>query len=718
MIAPLSLIHDLVNSHIDTYPSVTGAHRPITLFSIAEFAGTLLWAWMLLLSFAGWGRASARLLRIRSVPACVACAAGIATLIFIAGLLNLAGLITRALLFGLVAVGIASYLLFRRSQPEASPWRSIWRQSSTASRVLFLVAFLLLAFRVAGTVRLAAFDVSDDSAAYLALPQKMLETHRLAPDPFSERRITSTLGGGYFLQDLVLAATSLAHVGMADRTLGAILLAGILPELGTLFELSAFQIALLEFLVFLVPQETFNLTYIVLPVPLLLSMVWLLAMASRTKEPQNQPSKFRVPVGYAILAGMVGAAAITLKSTYLPFVGALSLVPLILFFLRRKPRVAVQACIATICGILLVLLAWMLAMKWTSGTYLFPILGRGLDYTRLNLFPADPRFASHRSFVKVFIQGAGLVLLAGILFFTRRKLPFAAFSILTILSSAAAITALNYASSADSIWRYNFPQFFTAVIVFYASAAAIAAHTGSSLKPRVTFCMGILAVTAMIFFYDIPGNTIEPLRVFTAQMTNVEPIIASLSARQLSSARLRDQYRNVEAAIPTNGISLENVAYSFLLDYSKRKIFIMDWPGAAAPLPGWPFGKNTDELAQYLKANSIRYIIFDDSYAQQSGAGICQDLIGNYRFSQWLKQQLWMNLLAVTQLQQLQSRFHLIYDDGSIAVIDLDAPLSTMSRVKQPLWGINANLNVVCSPVAIRYFTNHPASENTGPHQF
>lgn len=722
MTSPVSLLHELTNVPIEVYPSVTGAHLPITLFSIARFAGALAWAWLLLLSFTGWGRAAARLLRVRQLPASVACAAGIATLIFIGGWLNLASFIMRSILLAAVAAGFAFYIIFRRSQPEAFRWRAIWRRSSIVSRSLLVMALLLLTFRVAKTVRMAAFDVTDDSAAYLALPHKMLETHHFAPDPFSERRNTSSLGGGYFLQDLVLSATSLPNIGMADRTLGAILLAGILLDFGTLFELPTFQLALLEFLVFLIPQETFNLTFIVLPVPLLLSMVWLLTVVTREggpfEEQPCEPGTFPVCISYAVLAGMAGATAITLKSTYLPFVGALSLIPLVLFLLRRKTRRAIQISIAVICGIFLVLLAWMIGMKLTSGSWLFPILGRGLDYTRLNLFPGTPRFASGRSVIKVVIQGSGLVLLALILFVSRRKSWLTAFGILTILSAAAAITALNYASSADSIWRYNFPQFFTAVIVFYVATAAFDKVPRSSTQNRVAFCFGVLTVISMVFYYDIAGTVPEPLDAFTSQMTNTAPIIAGLSAQRLSSAALRTKYRSAEAAVPNDGAALEYVAYSFLLDYSARKIFIMDWPGASAPLPGWSFGKNADYLAQYLRTNSIRYVILDQTYALQREAKVCNVLGGPYRLSQWVRQQMWMEILTVNQLQQMASNFRVIYKDRDFAVIDLDAPAKASSDTEQ-LWGIHANLDGVCFAVANRYFSIHsiPAAKDLTDRQ-
>jgi hypothetical protein len=705
MISPAPLIRELVNAHIANYPSVTGPARPITFTSLEEFALALGWIWLLLISFTGWGRLAAKILRIRSLPASVACAAGISIAVFMGGWFNLLHAIHRSVLFAFIAAGLAMYFAFLRNFSEEYRWKTFWKRTPPASRILLLAALLLLAFRIAGSVRLATFDVSDDSAAYLALPQKVLDTNHLAADPFSERRITSSLGGGYFLQDLVLSTTSLSHVGMADRTLGFILDAGIALDLGIVFGLSAFQIALLEFLIFLVPQETFNLTYIVLPVSLLLSLVWLLAVFLRNEK------RLSGGFGYAVLAGMVGATTVSLKSTYLPFVGALSIIPFILL-LRRKPRFAFQACVAIGAGILLVLISWMVAMKSTSGTYLFPLFGPGLDYSRYGLFHAVPRFQTLRSLAKVFLQAIPLLFLASIQVRSKPRSRLAALTVSVLLASAAAISALNYASSADSIWRYNFPQFFVAVIVFYVGTAAVTATRGS--KPaRMAFYIGILAMLSMIVYYDIAGSTLRPFDAMISELSDFHPMIASLSGRQLSDPGLREQYRRAESAIPKNEIVLENVAYSFLLNYKSRNIFIMDWPGAAGPSPGWPFGQDSAHVAQYLRSNSIRYVLFDYRYARESEAGICQDLEGSYRFSEWLRQQLWMNVLTINQLHYLRYDYRSIYDDGSMAVIDLNSPSGNAST-ETTVWGIDTKLDTVCSQVAAHYFSKHPILAGAG----
>ncbi len=698
MLAPNPLLQQLIESTIPVYPSVTGLHQPVTAKSLALFLYALGWAWILLIACTGWGRFTGKLVRVRSLPASVACSLGIAVFLFLGGLLNLMHGINSFVIFSLVAIGLLFYLYLRKERPEQYRWKGFWTQASPTARMLLITALLILIFRVAGTVRLAQFNVSDDSAAYLALPQKMLATHHFAADSFSERRNTSSLGGSYFLQNLVLSATSLPHVAMADRTLGLILTAGVVLDLGIALELSVFQISLLELLVFLVPQETFNLTFIILPVSLLLGIVWLISRAV--------DECIENPISYVFLAGAMGGATILLKSTYLPVVAALSIIPYLLLLALKKPKFALQLSFIAGLGVLAVLICWMIAMKLTSGTYLFPILGRGLDYSRYGLFHVGSRFPSERSLGKIFLQGFVLLIFAYIQLLSKPRTKQSRLCSAVLISCALSIIAINYETSADSIWRYNFPQFFTAVIVFYAASAAIVRYRQSRLS-RLAFYLGIASMLSMIFYYDIAGRKPEPFHEIASEIMNQQPLVSGLSDRALTGPILRAEYRNVEAAIPQGDGVLEHVAYSFLFNYRSHDIRIMDWAGASAPLPGWPFRQDSSHIRKYLAQNSIRYVIFDYRYALQNDAGMCQDLTGPNRFSQWLRQQLWMNILVDDQLNQMMLRYRSIYNDGNIAVIDLTKPVPD-HPIEEQIVTIDTDVDTVCSVIAYRYFAVHP----------
>ena len=695
---PTSLAQTLTNLNLPTYPSVTGLPQPITLRSLAAFAGALIWAWLLLVSFAGWGRLTGKLFRVQRLPASVACSLGIGAIVFLGGWLNLLHAIYPSVMFALTAIGLVFYIALWRQRPEKYRWLPFWTDATRWSKLFLGIAFLILFLRVAATVRLGNFNVSDDSAAYLIFPQKMLAVHHFATDPFSDRRVISSLGGAYLLQSFVVAATSLPHIAMADRTLGFILLAGALFDVGIFFGLSAFQIALLELLVYLTPQETINLTFVVLPISLLFGMIWLIFQI----EENEHVSRLR----NALLIGVIGGAIISLKSTYVPIVGAYALVPCLFTVWRPKQIKNHWPLIAIGSGSFIVLVGWMIAMKMTSGTYMFPILGSGVDYSAYGLFRSMSRFSTHRSVIKVFLQGIALAVLICVQLLTGVKNKRFRISLWILAASALAITAFNYRSGGDFIWRYNFPQFLCAIVIFYAvTGAALREYPGAAKVRRASY-VGILSLAGMMFYYDAAGHNPRPFRQVRIEEGDYRRSLrASLSGVALASPQMSAEYQAVEAVLPDRETALENVGRPYLFNYQTHKIYVMDWPGAASPPPGWPYGQNSTQLASYLRRNSVRYVLYDYRYSPWYDVGACVSLEQPGLYSRELYVLFWMSVLADHQFDQLRTQYHSLYDDGQIAVIDLDRPRPD-APAPTASWTLNTSKEQMCSAVLARYIAN------------
>ena len=134
-----SLAQALTSLNLPPYPSVTGLPQPITARSLAAFAGSLAWAWLLLVSFTGWGRWTGKLFRVRPLPASVACSLGIAVIIFLGGWLNLLRAIYPSVLIALTAIGLMLYLALRGQiertghvgvlEGQRVGWASVFRAS-------------------------------------------------------------------------------------------------------------------------------------------------------------------------------------------------------------------------------------------------------------------------------------------------------------------------------------------------------------------------------------------------------------------------------------------------------------------------------------------------------------------------------------------------------------------------------------------------------------
>ncbi len=699
-----SIVSELLVSDIPTYPTVTGLPQHITHVTIAEFLYALCWGSILLLCFTGWGRLTAKLTRIEQVPASVSCVLGMATIVFLGGCLNILHLIYGYLLLVLVAAGFLLYLVLSGDRQKGYFWTPFWLKANRLTRVLVLVALLIMLFRIAATVRLGMFNTLDDGVAYMVFPQKMLALHHFAADPFSERRITSSLGGGYFLQLFVILGTSLSNIPMADRTFGIVLLVGVLFDLGMAIQLSPFQIGLMELLVSLVPQEAMNLTFVVLPCSFLLAVLWIYLQAAE----QGSARYYR----YIVIAGFMGGAAITLKSTYLPIIVVFAFISCGLCFSGSTRKKYIVSTVVFWFGSLIMMALWMLAMRQTSGTLLFPIFGRGYDFSAYGIFSSISKFHSTRTFVKIFIQGGILASLAVILSLvvgTKNRISRISFCVLT--ASALAITAFNYKSGGDSIWRYNFPQFFCAVIMFYLATAYEFCSYPKSKRARTVFYLGICAFTSMVFYYDVAGKVPRPFRQMDMEWKDYKPSLqASLSGLPLASPLERWRYHLVENSLPLGSIALENTAYPYLLTYTRGTIFIADWPAAASPYPGWPLSGRSGALIDYLSGYSIRYVVYDYRYAHWTDVEGCIALKNSNSNSQWLRDQWLLSILAHRQFENLRAEYQSIYDDGRIAVIDLTRPQTTRADTEYH-WTLNTSKDEMCSAIMTRYL-DHPLHGN------
>jgi len=699
-----SLAQTLTNLNLPPYPSVTGLAQPITLRSLASFAGALAWASLLLVSFTGWGRVTGKLFRVPRLPVSVACSLGIAAIVFLGGWLNLAHAIYPSALFAITGVGLVLYAASRSERPEEYRWLRFWKSSSRASKILIVIALLILVVRVAATVRLASFDATDDGSAYLAFPNAMLAYHHFTTGPFNDRHIISSVGGGYWLQAFVVAATSLANIGMADRTLGLLLLFVAIWDVGIAFDLSTEQLAIIEVLAYLVPQITTNLTFVMLPIALLLSLLWLVF--------QTPSDESAFPWRYAVLAGAIGGAVVALKSTFLPCVGSFCLLPYCAMNWRRKKDALGLPVLAGV-GAVLVLAAWMLAMKLTDGTYLYPILGHGLDHTKSGVFGAFAIAKTPRTVIKLFLQACVLLSLAAAVLTLRLSNRRALFCLGVTTGAAVGITAFNIAAGGDSIWRYGFPQFFSAILIYSVVMTALAREVGGLHRKRFAITMGILPLIGCLFYFDVSGAHPQLFREVRWESAHYRDALrASLTDQSLSSPSISAEYRATGSAVPENATLLENVAYPFLFRDQTHKIFLLDWPGAAGPAPGWPFGVDAATLAQYLQRSSVQYVAYDYRFARWFDARSCQAMERPQSYSAELYVLLWMSVLAHNQLDHLRTHYKSIYDDGKIAVIDLNQPIAGAVE-NESVWTPKTSKEDMCSVVLARYLANPSVRTST-----
>lgn len=628
---------------------------------LLHFAVAILWCAGLFVAICGYGAFFLRLFRIRRPASALAAVSGFSIVILLGGVLNLLHAITVPVLFGFIMVGILALLVFRYIDklPKGLEAHFLSSRGIAVKLLLLLFAFVLAA-RIAATVHTAYYQQEDDYNFYLAAPKKMLQLHQYAPDPFSERRIIASVGGNYFLQTLVISELPLEDVQMADRTLGLLLLAVLAFALADEFNLTPLQQAALAVFVLITPQLQFNLTFVLLPSALFFGLVYL---ASNQNLLDNHPDLM------AFLLGTTTAAIASTKSTYLPHGVLFVLCIAVLVCRRRGVATGTRILLLGAFGCLLVLAPWMIAQRATSGTYFYPLLGKGFHYSSYGLYPAPSAFNARIILHKILPFNLPILFILLFEWFSGEDDEQTSAIVALTAATLIASVLVGIATGGDSLRRYNYPVIVPSVLLLFVVFSRRVNHLPHVAKWRlVQACSAVLAVATALYI-GFNSWTHEYGRT-------VQNLHAAFTPFSIVPSSVGLEYAAVERTIPTDAAAIATVDNPFLLDYRTHQIYIADFPGAASLPLGWPGRSNGEALAGYLLSHHIRYLAY--SYGTQASDDYLVSIMKNKSITQWIRSQDEMMLDSHHQYLYLANTRRHLYDDGSIYVLDLASPIASV----------------------------------------
>jgi hypothetical protein len=156
---------------------------------------------------------------------------------------------------------------------------------------------------------------------------------------------------------------------------------------------------------------------------------------------------------------------------------------------------------------------------------------------------------------------------------------------------------------------------------------------------------------------------------------NVQDTLKGAKSSTADLERAAPRYLKLQQSVPPGATLLVRLSRPFLLDFSRNRIYTIDWPGGAGLAPGMPCFAGSDALADYMLANFIRYVAYD--YREEAGfrRSILQKrlLPTNPSFRQTAAR---LTFDFQDNLQELGRTRRKLYDDGSAFVVDLQTPSS------------------------------------------
>lgn len=459
----------------------------------------------LLLSLIGWGEALARaVFPRRRIPWGSRAAWGLALTVVVGGVLNLTQLIYRGILVGYLALGGLMWVASLRSPPAtAKPPEGAGSSRDRLSPLfLFASAILLwLVLRQLGTSlythpayspHLPRFNEDDDYRAYLVFPWKMLELHTMGEDPFSLARMQS-LGGQSFLHALVLTLLPQSRLRILDPGIVLVIFAGLLLDLARVFQLSRSSALGLLLVGFSINFPGTNLSSSAGSAALFMALFLAL------ERHEAEAGRSRRSAG---IVALIAAALCALRTSNVPACGAMLLIYLLCLTVRASGRRKAVLGEAAACGVIgaLGLLPWMISMLRSSGTMLYPLLGKGYHgsaYGGYRQLYADEPIWSAVRFLEVAIMTAPismwLVLVAVAYGAAPRRVVRSAAWLGFVGGAGLGIATLAIELESYGTVRYSFPFLVASVLVLLAAAAA-----GSGSEARVELRLLVLRRLAVV----------------------------------------------------------------------------------------------------------------------------------------------------------------------------------------------------------------------------
>ena len=614
------------------------------------------WGICVAICFLGWGILARRVFRLGELPLAISGTLGVCIVVAAGGLLNLARLIIIPVLSAIVIAGVLLFCL-----EVIADRRYVRALHETLNRGRHAPLLSGLTLLLAGAITLLAFAHSrhpfvgvDDVAFYLGYPLKISVAGMLPLDPFSGSRTMSSLGGNYFLQTLMLPAGDMGAVGFPDVGVGYFFLATGAWAFARTVGLSHKYCLFLAALATSLPFVRTNLQMYILPACLLLSCaVLMLTFGGRR---------------LAVLLGLFGGTVSVLKGTYIP---GLAFVFATYYLIGSGKEWRSRATNLFLTGLtaVLVMAPWMFDLKRKTGTYLYPLLGKGnvhAPYVPTSvLYVAEatlPLFAA--------LVALSLLLWAGMRSGSLSRMLSCPLSF--TLGSAMGLLAVGYATGGESVGRYSLALIDPATIL--VAAFIFRATIGGRDWNKWLGCSACLLVFWVLFlqtYYGLPpygDYRTEFAEIRMLFSPDVELPFTTLAMDDAVIAKYRKDASAYQSVVPPGETLLSAVAAPFAPDFARNNIYIDDGGSWAGLPPGMPTG-DPERLRQYLLDNRIYFVAFADETDPQ-------EMLRRARANPPGRRAMIRSYaLAIfttrADLDKLSSSVAVLFDDGHTRVLDL-----------------------------------------------
>jgi hypothetical protein len=648
---------------------VLGALATFSLLLVAKPPMLEMAAWGLcvLASFWGYGVLAARVAYPDTrVPATFACILGAGFHICMGSVFTATRVMNKTVGVVSVLVGCV-FAAPSLSRALVNAFARSRRRLKYAKRVPWIAilatlpALLLVAAYVHGS-SIIWLNPYDDELAYMTFPKQMVETGSFA-DPFSLRRVAS-YGGQSYLHALLISAGNLEYFGILDRGIFFLLSLSAIRALRIQGRRPPYLMTLATMSMLLVLQNiAINCAshYSGLAGFLALYFVLSLGQIQLERDAYSVSSGIRSTVGLIL----VGTLLATLRQNFLPVV-AIAIAVHLFFVLRKRANTALTMAALTAIGSALALAGWIVQIRESSGTALFPLQPGFLRPAFTMRSPSMTTFDEIRFYLDALTWHEP---------FPGWPLAFLAIPFVRVLRRQQALLALCLGSmvgyillvhsftlsNAENFARYSFSfvlaTFLIAILVLstYWFSSVRNAYSAAQAK---AFLLAWFASVALLsqgrtFFWWTYKSVAHHIHFGSWRPQNVH------------------LYSRAQATLPVGATALTMTDEPYNFSYARNVIYNLDVPGALSPAPGLPFFGPVEEVDRYLEQQAIRYLVYVRHEASH----------GNYIRPYWfarffIDDEIWRRhapyyIYIFDTLEALSKRHRILFEERGVVVLDL-----------------------------------------------
>lgn len=633
-----------------------------------ELLSALAWGLILFEALIAFGLIAKSILKKNIHIGNTAPSLGLACVLIIFGWINLFGFVSDKLITWIMT-GSALYLIVFFWKNHLNNYSFIKEDLFSKILISFFVALAVFSIIWAYfyAVTDTEFNIHDDYHAYLFFPKKILDLGLLDQDPFSERRLISGLAGNSILLAIGLANVKWYFLHLIDWGLGILMISYLIytfnlnaDRLSSIFLKSSLVVGICFF-----SNPAVNISSNMLPMALIFPIWSWIFFVSKSQLTLSKISLFD-----GAYIGIMMGALLSLKSTLIPYIAisfAMICVYIFNFDLMRRNQF-IKFILGVFLAIIASLVAWSVDLFRSSGTLLYPLLGKGFHATQYGYFEtATINFLNVGSYYKdlqalisplgksIFLLSFFLLLIYLIeILFDKKKVRLLILASLPLVASIINCLIVGYALGGYGAYRYVYFASLVSLVV----SVLIAFQCPNSRLIRTSIYL-------ICIFFLIRGAQDQfvrfaiPDQMVLKRMDKLNPI----------SVDIESNYDELSKFIPDDGGVLLRISYPFLLSV-KTNVFIADYPGSASPPPGMPIGEGPNALKSYLLSNGIRYVVWDYQKEANFAKKTYQDrLLPNAH--PWIASEARLTFDFQENLELLKISNKIIFDKNGIAIIDL-----------------------------------------------